>query len=210
MKKYMPADERGFILVWSLLLLIVVTLLGAAGMSTAIYERRMAANEALYKQAFYEADGGTENALSILVENINCVSGFSDENLDGDLRMNTSKLNIWLQNYLNEEPEWPSDCSDNSGDNCPDRDFHYPADYGPNDPHTNGRVAGRSKLMTGANLPMLAGYEGKGKALGSDGAALEYDIKAEHIGPRNSKVGIHTKFRLDNQFASYPSGTCKY
>lgn len=193
-------SKDGFILVWTLLILIVVTLLGAAGISTSLFEKRMAANEAIHKRTFYEADGGSENGLALLVENVNCITGFSDEDINGVVQIRTGKLNFWLSNNEIDEIDPPSDLN---------RDFWYPANYGEG-PHTNARVNGRTTMMTGANLPMLAGYEGKGKAMGSDGAFLEYDIKIERIGERNSRSLVHTKFRLDNQFASYPAGTCIY
>ena len=198
-------NEKGYIMVWSLLLLIVVTLLGAAGISSSIFEERMAANEALHNQTFFMADGGSENALALLVENINCISGFASLSggvtSTGDVAITAGSENFWLNNADSDEIDMASNT---------DRDFYYPSAASDDDPHTNGRLNGRTQLMMGANLPMLAGYEGKGKALGSEGAFLEYDIKVEHIGTRNSRAAVHTRFRLDNQFASYPAGTCIY
>ena len=68
----------------------------------------------------------------------------------------------------------------------------------------SGQTAGKS-----LNVQKKLGI-GKAKSLGSDGAFLEYDIKVVHQGEKNSRTAIHTKFRLDNQFASYPAGTCLY
>ena len=192
-------------MVWSLLLLIVVTLLGAAGISTSIFEEQMAANEALHKQAFYEADGGSENGLALLINNINCIRGFSSSGsgvtVDGDIFVDEGSINFWLSNNEVGDIDLPTDS---------DYDFKYPSLAGTGTPRTLGRINGQTNLMTGAALQMLAGYEGKGKALGQDGSFLEYDIKVEHIGKRNSRTGVSTLFRLDNQFASYPAGTCYY
>lgn len=200
MKAIHCKNDRGFILVWTLLLLIVVTLLGVAGVSTSIFEERMAANEALYRQAFYEADGGSENALALIVENVNCISGFEDEFLDGAIEIDGS-LNFWQANYGLGEPDMPTEAL---------RDFHYPTGYAQGDPYTHGKINADTELMVGANLPMLAGYEGKGKAIGQDGAFLEYQIKVEHNGERNNRGRVYTKFRLDNQFASYPASQCRF
>lgn len=205
MKQRHTINEHGFIMVWALLLLIVVTLLGAAGISTSIFEERMAANEALHKQTFYKADGGGDNGLALLVENVNCISGFvtpHSTNLDGGIAYENGSKNFWLTNNIFGDVDMPT-----TGNV---RDFYYPVGAQADEPHTNGRINGQTKLMTGANLPMLAGYEGKGKALGSDGAFLEYDIKVVHYGTRNSRTNLHTKFRLDNQFSSYPAGNCNY
>jgi len=206
MNRRYVADEQGFILVWALLLLVVVTLLGVSGVSTSIFETRMAANEAVHKQTFYQADGGTENGLALLKHNITCITGFSGTGpLDGDIQIVPGKENFWLTNNLTTEILMPSDDDSN-------RDFYYPSNYAanPGTPHTNGRINGTVKMVAGASLQMLAGYEGKGKGIGSDGAFLTYDIKVEHIGVRNSKTGVCTKYRVENQFAPYPSGDCYY
>lgn len=201
-------------MVWSLLLLIVVTLLGVAGISTSIFEERMAANEALHKQSFYEADGGSDNALALLVNNINCIGGFGTTSptfddgtttgfvIDAGIGIAEASRNFWVSNNVLGDIGMPTDS---------DYDFVYPSSAaGTDDPRTLGRINGQTRLMTGAALQMLAGYEGKGKGIGSDGAFLEYDLKVEHIGTRNSRTGVSTLFRLDNQFASYPAGSCYY
>ncbi len=206
------ADEQGFILVWALLLLVVVTLLGASGISTSIFETKMAANEALRKQTFYQADGGTENSISLLQNNINCITGFT-KTLDGGIVLattatgNTNPLgsnNFWLSNNDTTEIDMASDT---------DRDFYYPSSAsapGTTIPHTNGRINGSVKMMAGASLQQLAGYEGKGKGIGADGAYLVFDIKLERLGERNSRTGICLTYRVENQFASNPAGECVY
>jgi hypothetical protein len=51
-------EERGFILVLSLLFLLVVTLLAVSGMNTAVYETRLSGNKRISEQAFYVAEAG--------------------------------------------------------------------------------------------------------------------------------------------------------
>jgi hypothetical protein len=201
------ADEQGFILVWALLLMVVVTLLGISGVSTSIFETKMAANEALHKQTFYQADGGTENAIGLLKHNINCISGFSSYSLDGDIALTDGtggtrdNKNLWVTNNLTSEIDMASDT---------DRDFYYPSGYTAGRPHTNGRINGAVRMMAGASLQQLAGYEGKGKGIGSDGAFLIFDFKVERIGERNSRTGISISYKVENQFAANPSGVCVY
>lgn len=77
MKRKTGQGEEGFVLVWALLLIVVLVLLGTFGISTSIFESKMAANDALHKQAFYQADGGTEVGLDMVRQNINCISGFA-------------------------------------------------------------------------------------------------------------------------------------
>jgi len=197
------ADERGFVLVWALLLLVVLTLLGVAGISTSIFETKMAANEALHKRAFYQADGGTQNAISLLGHNITCISGFT-KTLDGGIVMKTGSENFWISNNdLNEIPM----ASDTN------RDFYYPSNagaVGTDLPHTNGRINGNIKMMAGASIQQLAGYEGKGKGIGADGAYLVFDIKIERVGERNSRSEICIEYLVENQFAANPANDCVY
>ena len=200
MKRKNIAGEQGFILVWVLLLLVVVSLLGVAGISTSIFETKMAGNEALHTQTFYQADGGTENGIALLKHNITCITGFS-KTLDGGIVVTTGKENFWLSNNDVNGIAMASDTN---------RDFHYPRNYPAGAPHTNGRVNGVVKMTAGAALEQIAGYEGKGKGVGSDGAFLTYDLKIERVGPRNSRTGICLAYRVENQFATSHAGDCVY
>lgn len=207
MKRLGTVNEQGFIMVWSLLLLIVVTLLGVSSISTSIFEDKMAANEALHKQAFYEADGGTEVGLAALKHNINCISGFGGRNIDGIIYIednddnSATSLNFWLENSNINGITMASDS---------DRDFYYPVGYLPGDPHSNGKINGRVFAMAGGSFVQLAGYEDLAKNIADGGAYLTYDFKVEHVGTRNSRSGICLSYRVDSQFASNPSGNCVY
>jgi hypothetical protein len=112
-----------------------------------------------------------------------------------------SSKNFWLSNNNITGIPMASDT---------DRDFYYPSGYVAGTPHTNGRINGTVKMMAGASLEQLAGYEGKGKGVGSDGSYLVYDIKIERLGERNSRTAICLSYRVDNQFANNPAGNCVY
>lgn len=200
MNRRYVADDRGFILVWALLLLVVVTLLGVAGVSTSIFETKMAANEALHKRAFYQADGGTQNGISLLKHNITCISGFT-KTLGGGIVMKPGSENFWITNNDLDEIPMASDTN---------RDFYYPGGYAAGAPHTNGRINGVVRMVAGASIQQLAGYEGKGKGIGADGAYLVYDIKIERVGERNSRSNICIEYLVENQFAANPANNCVY
>ena len=200
MKRKNIAGEQGFILVWVLLLLVVVSLLGVAGISTSIFETKMAANEALHTQTFYQADGGTENGIALLKHNITCITGFTKP-LDGGIAVETGKENFWLKNNEMDGIEMASDAK---------RDFYYPVGHAAGEPHTNGRINGVVKMTAGSALEQVAGYEGKGKGVGNDGAFLTYDIKIERVGSRNSRTAICLAYRVENQFATSPANECIY
>ena len=59
----MPSRQRGAALVVGLLLLLVLTLLGISGMTTASNELQMAGNEQYQERAFQAADAGVERAI---------------------------------------------------------------------------------------------------------------------------------------------------
>ncbi len=54
-------DEKGIALVVALVMLLVLTFVGFAAVSTTSYEARIAGNERVYNNAFYAGDGGIEN-----------------------------------------------------------------------------------------------------------------------------------------------------
>jgi len=54
-------DQKGIALVVALVILLVLTFIGLAAISTTSYEARIAGNERVYNNAFYVGDGGIEN-----------------------------------------------------------------------------------------------------------------------------------------------------
>lgn len=54
-------NQKGIALVVALVMLLVLTFVGLAAISTTSYEARIAGNERVYNNAFYAGDGGIEN-----------------------------------------------------------------------------------------------------------------------------------------------------
>ncbi|MGA2316183.1 MAG: pilus assembly PilX N-terminal domain-containing protein [Thermodesulfobacteriota bacterium] len=54
-------EQKGIALVVALIMLLVLTFIGLAAISTTSYEARIAGNERVYNNAFYAGDGGIEN-----------------------------------------------------------------------------------------------------------------------------------------------------
>ena len=83
MKLSVKSSEEGFVLVFTLLLLVVLMLLGVSAINTSVFESTMSVNDALYKRAFYQADGGTEIGLKLTYDNAICTQvngGFDEDN----------------------------------------------------------------------------------------------------------------------------------
>ena len=69
--------QRGFVLIFALVILVTLTFLGFMASRTAVMEMTLSNNERLQRQTFSVADGGTMAATRILQENIDCPAGFS-------------------------------------------------------------------------------------------------------------------------------------
>jgi len=64
--KYLPANEKGSVIVVALMMMVLLTILGLAAINTSSTEQHLAVNTLLYERAFYAADSGLEYAKGIL------------------------------------------------------------------------------------------------------------------------------------------------
>ena len=115
------------------------------------------------------------------------------------------KSKFWMTNNELENPGLP-DPSVTVTTDSKYKDFWYNTAYGTN----YLRINGKTKLTLGAAIQMSAGYEGRGRGVGTDGAYLEFDINSLHQGTRNSESGICIGYRVDSQFSNSPYGICQY
>jgi len=180
-----PVDnENGSVLIMAILILAVLTIIGISASTTSTIETKIATNDMLYKTSFYAADGGTEVGIELVEQNIES-AGF-DSNILGKVAIETSKENF----YLSDSPATVSPpVSDSS------RVAYFPSSYTGNQPHTNLNIGGNPILSTGSSIQMAAGYAGKGKASGSGGTYMVYDIFSEYKGVHNSEVMITLQWR---------------
>ncbi|PLX48027.1 MAG: hypothetical protein C0613_12145 [Desulfobulbaceae bacterium] len=181
-------NEDGYVLVLAMMIMLILTLLGIAATNTTTTELMIAGNDTLHKKTFYEADGGTEIAASVLEENIACITGFtandgSDALLDNFIRVPSASLNLW------QNTDQVNSVADG------DRDLFFPDGYVAGEPHTNVKIGGQAEMTTGSALQMAAGYEGKGKGIGAGGSHLLYDIYAQHHDVKNAESVVHVQWR---------------
>lgn len=205
-------NEDGFILVYVLILVVVLMILGVSGIGTSIFESQMAGNNALHKQTFYESDGGTEVGIRLIAENMKCIGGFTPTadadnvvTIGNGISLHSSRNEFWITNNILVDPGLP-DPAITDTTNADFRDFWYDTAYGTN----SLRINGKTRLTEGAAIQMSAGYEGRGRGVGTDGAYLEFDINSLHQGARNSETGICIGYRVDSQFSNSPAGKCAY
>ncbi len=65
-------NEDGFVMVVALMILVILTLIGTAGLETSSFEEQIAGNDWMAKQTFYKGDGGTEIGSEVLEYNFSC------------------------------------------------------------------------------------------------------------------------------------------
>ena len=70
------SNQGGFVLIFALLVLVTLTFLGFMAVRTAVTENTLSGNERVQRQTFSLADGGTEVAVKMLQENMDCPTGF--------------------------------------------------------------------------------------------------------------------------------------
>ena len=183
--------EQGFILVVAILLLVILSILGIAATNTSTVEVQIAGNDKLQKEAFSEADGGTQAGAVLLEENISCPNGFTGPaplNIGGteitaDIFGSAAKLNFWVNETV-PTGDYPTDAT---------RYIHFPNNDAA--PHTNLYFASNSSLTTGNAIQMIAGYEGTGYSAASGGGQLVTDIDSQYLGPDRSTSVVRAQWR---------------
>ena len=70
-------NEKGFVLITSMLIMLVLTIVGIVVIQNSTTELRISGNDRHQKEAFYEADGGTDYNVEALEQNVACITGFN-------------------------------------------------------------------------------------------------------------------------------------
>jgi hypothetical protein len=206
-------NEGGFVLVWALLLMVVLLILGISGIDTATFQSLMSANNALHKQSFYQADGGTNVSSMLIEENVSCPVGFTGTFSATSALINGNVLVQNLVMYRNTGTLGITDL-DWSGNTGQPSDAHRDAYYfyNPVDPlgntlqRTNIRGGGDSTPTPGWGQPMAAGYDSPGKSSGKGGSSIGYDSYAQYINVRQSRNTVNIIWQHINGF----EGACNY
>ena len=86
MKNKFRNNEKGFALPLALLLLVVMTIMGATLVTISSNEHNANNKKDSNQQTFYAAESGISVAKKYMVDNISLITGSSPRNLDGDLK----------------------------------------------------------------------------------------------------------------------------
>jgi len=186
-------NEKGFVMVVALMILVILSLIGIAGLDTSMFEEQIAGNDWSAKRTFYKSDGGTELGSELLEYNFSC----------GPLTSGkiTSKMKIDTANIFHNQSEptayFPSDTA---RDVCwPSANAVSPAladcALSSTAEHTNLSIFGKITYNKGAAIQMAAGYEGKGKGAAGGGAAYIHEIHSQNLGTRGNEAVVRVKWR---------------
>lgn len=187
------ANQRGYVLVVALLMLVILTAFGIFSLNTSVLEIQISGNDKLQKQTFSDADGGIQVGGMLLEENIACPTGFSAVPLGiGGAMVHTR--NFWI-NETEPAAAFPSDTQRHIS--LPNNDAV---------PHTNLFFSGDSDLSTGYAIQMIAGNEGPGFGASQSGGQLVTNIYSQRLGEANGVASLQAIWRhLVGQ-----QGTCSY
>jgi hypothetical protein len=210
-RKSTKRKEGGFVLVWALMLMVVLLILGISGIGTSVFESMMSANDALQKQSFFQADGGTNVASQLIEENVNCATGFTPTHSSPDYALIGDNLDLLVNKVDPANPLYantPPAASPVISDTERDAYFFYNA-ADPNGtlrPRTNIRLGAVTVPLPGGPMQQGAGYEGKGKGLPGGGAGMDFDVYSQYINVRQSQSVVQIGWQHIVGF----EGTCIY
>jgi hypothetical protein len=195
------SDERGFILILTMLVLVVLTTLCIAGLDTSTFEVQIAANDRSSRVAFNLADGGAL-AVGKLVDNVisadpeskvpidipsSSFTGFTDP--DGN-----TATNVWVDSKNNDFIDRLKGFVEPRDEGY---DFHIPSTFS-----TLGDVYARIQKpeitygVGGGSTEFASGAAGAGV-----GAATYRDVELEvdaFADARNARSGIAVSFLFKN------------
>jgi len=200
-------DERGFVLVVSLMMLVILSLLGVFALNSTNIELMISGNDKVAKRSFYMADGGTQAGSELLEQNLGCPSGFT-----GSTPFTINGVDIYdsllaYHEVMSDTPNAPADINTVPSDIFRSiRILDDPAGGSDATPHVNLVAWGNTEYLPGSGLQMAAGYEGKGKGSAGAGAIIKYEHQSQYIGNGNSEAKIATNwFHTIGQ-----EGVCRY
>jgi Tfp pilus assembly protein PilX len=189
-------NEQGFVLITSLLMLVVLMIIGISATNTTIIELQISGNDRVYKEAFYQADGGVQLAARLVEENLGSPGGFTalDANslLQDPVNPNDTILVVDTTLSDNAAGRDETNISDATRDIA-----YFPGGYDATntDPHTNVILDGVTSTIAGSGLQMVAGYEGKGKGAAGGGTQILYTIYSQHIGRAQSESIVSAQWQ---------------
>jgi Tfp pilus assembly protein PilX len=177
-------DQSGHILPIALMILVVLSLLGAAAIITSTTDLEIASNEKQYQMAFYTADGGADMTPRIIRDTISLFD-------EPDYGSNVSVADGWLDELMNFSTS-NNDGSTDTTQNNPDIQItNLTSTHTVSiDVDANPSVI----VMPGGGMEFGSGFEGIGSGASSGGTATLYTVESLSQGSRNSSSTIRNQY----------------
>ncbi len=177
-------NERGSALVFSTLILFLLTVLGVLATNRTDNEIRFSRDDKFHKMAFYQTDGGAEAAKELIEEAIE-ERGWADQSADP---LQIKKVWVTNKDFFQKKSLGNEVPADNN------RDAYIEVAVGGRTRNVNLLIGGNSRLSSGGAIQMAAGYEGAGKGSAGGGAWIIYDIRSRHQGAGTSAVQVKAQW----------------
>ena len=205
MRRPAPRKDEGFVLIWALLLMVVLLMLGVSGIGTSIFESQMTANDALHKQSFFQADGGSGVAVMLIEENVSCPVGFTANNgsntlILGNVLVYKKPDPRKIDRYRNDATQAGVPSENPASPLYRDAYYFFGATDGT---RTNIKTGGTRIILAGGSRNMGSGYEGLPK---NQASATNYDTYSQYLNVRQSQSIVEILWQHINGL----EGTCNY
>ncbi|MCI5147041.1 MAG: hypothetical protein D3923_16340, partial [Candidatus Electrothrix sp. AR3] len=131
-RKKMRGDEDGFVLIAALLILLTLTMMGIAVNRNTTTEWKIAMNDRLHKQAFYDADAASELASEVLEQDFACWYGLGEQLPGKKFFRNGEEIfgHVYVQDFLTPDAKGDKSLWTNQDAGTPSddtRDLVFPA-----------------------------------------------------------------------------------
>ena len=197
----LPANEDGFLLVLTMVMLIVLTIIGIAATNLTRIELQIAGNDRVHKKTFYQADGGTEIGMRLAYDNAVCVQingGFNADSTTPNVRT----IGDIIVNDLDfSSPQTLASTVVADGNR---HAVYYPDGLG-TPSHTNLLFNVSTKITPGSGMQMVSGYEGLGTSAAGGGTHSKFDIYSQHFGDLNSQSVITIGWQMSTHIINSAS-----
>jgi len=201
-------NEKGFVLVTSLMILLILLIIGVAATNTSNTEVMIAVNEKRHQEAFYEADGGAELASRLSFENAMCYNfgGFTESTANSNERR-IGKIRVLDLDFASPGGSAVTVPTDAARDAV-----YYPESYNnDSDTHTNINVSGVTRGTPGSGIKVGSGYESVGMGAAKGGTYVHYTIYSKHEGLSGTEALIGLEWKLNSYLINSASSfDCKY
>lgn len=193
-------DERGFVLVAALLIMLVLTILGIATTTNTSIELQIAGNDKVHKRTFYEAEGGVMLGTELLEENFSCPAGFTNNLRQPGQPPAAAGGTVYVRNKTLGSAAVMDSATivGKLADPANTYDAISPwngVGVAPTQEVGYLYFGGGTSVLPGGALEMAAGYEGKGKSSAQGGVAKVADIYSQFHGLTNSESIILVGWR---------------